>query len=55
MDAGEQILPDEVIVGMITVRVADGDARDAFLLDGFRRNGSRRTRPGMRCAGSIGV
>ena len=37
MDTGE-LVPDEVIVGMITDRVADGDARDGFLLDGFPRN-----------------
>jgi adenylate kinase len=37
MDAGD-LVPDEVIVGMITVRVAGGDARDGFLLDGFPRN-----------------
>jgi adenylate kinase len=37
MDAGK-LVPDEVIVGMITDRVADGDARDGFLLDGFPRN-----------------
>jgi adenylate kinase len=37
MDAGE-LVPDEVIVGMITERVADGDARDGFVLDGFPRN-----------------
>ncbi len=37
MDAGE-LVPDEVIVGMITQRLADGDARDGFLLDGFPRN-----------------
>jgi len=37
MDAGE-LVPDEVIVGMITARVGDGDARDGFLLDGFPRN-----------------
>ena len=37
MDAGE-LVPDEVIVGMITERVAGGDARDGFLLDGFARN-----------------
>ena len=37
MDAGE-LVPDEVIVGMITERVAGGDARDGFLLDGFPRN-----------------
>jgi adenylate kinase len=32
------LVPDEVIVNMITERVADGDARDGFLLDGFPRN-----------------
>jgi adenylate kinase len=37
MDTGE-LVPDEVIVGMITLRVAGGDARDGFLLDGFPRN-----------------
>src|SRR5271154_3812535 len=37
MDAGE-LVPDEVIVGMITDRVGSGDARDGFLLDGFPRN-----------------
>jgi adenylate kinase len=37
MDAGD-LVPDEVIVGMITDRVADEDARDGFLLDGFPRN-----------------
>jgi len=37
MDAGE-LVPDEVIVGMITQRISGGDARDGFLLDGFPRN-----------------
>jgi adenylate kinase len=37
MDAGE-LVPDEVIVGMITDRISKGDARDGFLLDGFPRN-----------------
>jgi adenylate kinase len=37
MDAGE-LVPDEVIVDMITERIAEGDARDGFLLDGFPRN-----------------
>ena len=37
MDAGE-LVPDEIIVGMITDRVSGGDARDGFLLDGFPRN-----------------
>jgi adenylate kinase len=36
MDAGE-LVPDEVIVGMITNRLGAGDARDGFLLDGFPR------------------
>jgi adenylate kinase len=37
MDAGD-LVPDEVMVGMITRRVADEDAREGFLLDGFPRN-----------------
>jgi len=37
MDAGE-LVPDDVIVGMITDRIGQGDARDGFLLDGFPRN-----------------
>ena len=37
MDAGE-LVPDDVIIGMIIERVDDGDARDGFLLDGFPRN-----------------
>jgi adenylate kinase len=37
MDAGE-LVPDEVIIGMIIDRINAGDARDGFLLDGFPRN-----------------
>jgi adenylate kinase len=37
MDAGE-LVPDEVIVGMIVKQVAEPDAGDGFLLDGFPRN-----------------
>jgi adenylate kinase len=37
MGAGE-LVPDELIVEMITRRIEDGDARDGFLLDGFPRN-----------------
>jgi adenylate kinase len=37
MDAGD-LVPDEVIIGMITERLSSGDARDGFLLDGFPRN-----------------
>ena len=37
MDAGE-LVPDEVIVGMISKRVREPDANEGFLLDGFPRN-----------------
>jgi adenylate kinase len=37
MEAGE-LVPDDVIVGMIRDRINAGDARDGFLLDGFPRN-----------------
>jgi len=37
MKAGE-LVPDEVIIGMIIQRIGDPDARDGFLLDGFPRN-----------------
>jgi adenylate kinase len=37
MDAGE-LVPDEVIVGMISKRVREPDASEGFLLDGFPRN-----------------
>jgi adenylate kinase len=37
MDAGE-LVPDDLIVKMITERITAGDARDGFLLDGFPRN-----------------
>jgi adenylate kinase len=40
MDAGE-LVPDDVIIGMIVKRVDEGDARDGFLLDGFPRNESQ--------------
>jgi adenylate kinase len=37
MDAGE-LVPDDVIIGMISKRIGEPDARDGFLLDGFPRN-----------------
>lgn len=37
MDKGE-LVPDEVIVGMITQRIQEADAQEGFLLDGFPRN-----------------
>lgn len=40
MDKGE-LVPDEVIVGMITQRMQEPDAREGFLLDGFPRNESQ--------------
>ncbi|CAB4928068.1 unannotated protein [freshwater metagenome] len=36
MDAGE-LVPDDVIIGMIGDRLSSADARDGFLLDGFPR------------------
>jgi len=36
MDAGE-LVPDEVVIGVILERLNDDDARDGFLLDGFPR------------------
>lgn len=37
MDAGD-LVPDDVIIGMILESLAGDDARDGFLLDGFPRN-----------------
>ena len=37
MDAG-RLVPDELIVGMITARLREPDAAEGFLLDGFPRN-----------------
>jgi adenylate kinase len=36
MDAGE-LVPDEVVIGLIRDRTAEPDARNGFLLDGFPR------------------
>jgi adenylate kinase len=40
MNAGE-LVPDEVILGMIRDRISEQDAREGFLLDGFPRNASQ--------------
>jgi adenylate kinase len=40
MSAGE-LVPDEVILGMIGARISEQDAREGFLLDGFPRNTSQ--------------
>ena len=37
IEAGD-LVPDDVIIGMITRRISDGEAADGFLLDGFPRN-----------------
>jgi adenylate kinase len=36
MDAGD-LVPDEVTIGMVRERLAEGDAQEGFLLDGFPR------------------
>jgi adenylate kinase len=40
MNAGE-LVPDDVILGMIGLRISEQDAREGFLLDGFPRNTSQ--------------
>jgi adenylate kinase len=40
MDAGE-LVPDEVIIGVILEKVESDEARDGFILDGFPRNTSQ--------------
>jgi adenylate kinase len=40
MSAGE-LVPDDVILGMIEQRIGEQDAREGFLLDGFPRNTSQ--------------
>jgi adenylate kinase len=36
MEAGE-LVPDEIVLGIISERLAEPDARDGFILDGFPR------------------
>lgn len=36
MDAG-QLVPDEVVIGMLRERIADDDCKNGFILDGFPR------------------
>ncbi len=50
MDAGE-LVPDEVIIGMIIDRVAGEDAREGFLLDGFPRNAQQADALGQALKG----
>jgi adenylate kinase len=40
MDAGD-LVPDEVTIGMVRERLAEGDAQEGFLLDGFPRTVSQ--------------
>ena len=40
MDAGD-LVPDEVVLGMIEERIAQPDAANGFVLDGFPRNGKQ--------------
>ena len=50
MDAGE-LVPDDVIIGVILERVEEDDARDGFMLDGFPRT-IRRPRRSRRSSPS---
>jgi len=47
MDAGE-LVPDSVISGVILERVAEDDARDGFVLDGFPRTVDQANSLGSR-------
>jgi adenylate kinase len=49
MDRGE-LVPDEVIIAMIIERLAEDDARDGFLLDGFPRTTLQADALGERLA-----
>ncbi|MDX8404383.1 MAG: adenylate kinase [Mariprofundaceae bacterium] len=40
MDAGK-LVPDDVVIGMIEVRIMDAEVANGFLLDGFPRNVSQ--------------
>jgi adenylate kinase len=51
MNAGE-LVPDEVILGMIEQRIGEQDAREGFLLDGFPRNTSQADALAATLAGS---
>ncbi|MGH2911281.1 MAG: adenylate kinase [Solirubrobacteraceae bacterium] len=51
MNAGE-LVPDEVILGMIGLRIEEQDAREGFLLDGFPRNTSQADSLAATLAGS---
>lgn len=51
MNAGE-LVPDEVILGMIGQRIGEQDAREGFLLDGFPRNTSQADALAATLAGS---
>src|SRR6202044_258498 len=51
MNAGD-LVPDEVILGMIGERIGEQDAREGFLLDGFPRNSSQADALGKTLEGS---
>jgi adenylate kinase len=51
MSAGE-LVPDDVILGMIAERIGEQDAREGFLLDGFPRNTSQADALAARLADS---
>lgn len=51
MSAGE-LVPDEVILGMIGERIAEQDAREGFLLDGFPRTAGQADALAATLAGS---
>ncbi len=45
MDAG-QLVPDEVVIGIVEERLEQDDCQDGFILDGFPRTPGAGTGPG---------
>ena len=43
MDAG-QLVPDEIVIGIIKDRLAEEDCKNGFILDGFPRSARREDR-----------
>ena len=48
MDRGD-LVPDEVIVGVIAERIAGAEAQDGFILDGFPRTAGQAEALDRRC------
>src|SRR5659263_218761 len=52
MEAGA-LVPDEVVIGVVRDRLAEADAQDGFLLDGFPRTAPMTTSSGTSAPASM--